>query len=226
MFKTLIPARHPYYPTDIALDGFSPATLGMTTILSAFGLGAVVVVAAIWLLSGTYRQLTTAERVLMCWFAFTGITHFIVEGAVVLDDKFYTDTTGNILKEIWKEYAKADSRYATRDSFTISMEFVTAFMEGPGCFAILYGIAYRRSWRFTLQIMVSLGQLYGDVLYFATCYLEGFVHSRPEFLYFWVYFVIVNSIWIVIPSWIIWVSARHISSCVAAADRMTRPKAS
>ena len=52
MFKTLIPARHPYYPTDIALDGFSPATLDMTTILSAFGLGAVVVVAAIWLLSG------------------------------------------------------------------------------------------------------------------------------------------------------------------------------
>ena len=72
-----------------------------------------------------------------------------------------------------KEYAKADSRYASRDSFTISMEFVTAFVEGPGCFFILYGIAQRSSWRFTLQLMVSLGELYGDVLYFGTCFLEG-----------------------------------------------------
>lgn len=28
----------------------------------------------------------------------------------------------------------------------------------------------------------------------------GLKHSRPEFLYFWGYFVIVNAIWIVIPS--------------------------
>ena len=115
-----------------------------------------------------------------------------------------------------------------------------------------------KPWRLPLMIVVSLGQIYGDVLYYATCWLEGgpvprgqslagsaapgsqqpafdacylafealayprwlladrpapprpapallpgFVHSRPEVLYFWFYFVIVNSFWIIIPSLVI-----------------------
>lgn len=72
-----------------------------------------------------------------------------------------------------KEYCKADSRYATRDPFTICMEAITAFVEGPLCFVILYGMLKQRPWRFTLQFAVSLGQLYGDVLYFATSYYDG-----------------------------------------------------
>jgi EXPERA (EXPanded EBP superfamily) len=72
-----------------------------------------------------------------------------------------------------KEYTQADSRYATRDSFVISMEAVTAFVEGPACFLAVYGILARRPWAYTVQIMVSLGQIYGDVLYFATTVLEG-----------------------------------------------------
>jgi EXPERA (EXPanded EBP superfamily) len=74
---------------------------------------------------------------------------------------------------VGKEYAKADSRYATRDPFTISMEAVTAFVEGPLCFLILWGMARQAPWRYTVQFAVSLGQLYGDVLYFATAVMEG-----------------------------------------------------
>lgn len=77
-----------------------------------------------------------------------------------------------------KEYCQADSRYATRDPFTICMEAITAFVEGPLCFVILYGMLKQRSWRFTLQFAVSLGQLYGDVLYFATSYYDG-KHLQP-----------------------------------------------
>jgi hypothetical protein len=58
------------------------------------------------------------------------------------------------------------------------MEAITAFVEGPLCFVILYGMLKQRSWRFTLQFAVSLGQLYGDVLYFATSYYDG-KHSQP-----------------------------------------------
>lgn len=72
-----------------------------------------------------------------------------------------------------KEYAQADSRYASRDSFTICMEAVTAFVEGPLCFVIMYGMLKQKPWRFTLQLAVSLGQMYGDVLYFATTCYEG-----------------------------------------------------
>ena len=53
------------------------------------------------------------------------------------------------------------------------MESITAFVEGPLCFVIMYGIYKQRSWRYTLQIMVSCGQLYGDLVYYGTAYLEG-----------------------------------------------------
>ena len=53
------------------------------------------------------------------------------------------------------------------------MEAVTAFVWGPLCPVITYGILRRRPWRYTLALVVSLGQLYGDVLYFLTCHLEG-----------------------------------------------------
>lgn len=72
-----------------------------------------------------------------------------------------------------KEYSKADSRYATRDSFIIAMEAITAFVWGPLCPVVVYGIFNSKPWRYTLMIMVSLGQIYGDVLYYGTCYLEG-----------------------------------------------------
>ena len=72
-----------------------------------------------------------------------------------------------------KEYCRADSRYASRDPFTICMEAVTAFAEGPLCFVIMYGMLKQKPWRFTLQFAVSLGQLYGDVLYFATSWYDG-----------------------------------------------------
>ena len=74
---------------------------------------------------------------------------------------------------VGKEYSLADSRYATRDAFTICMEAVTAFIEGPLCFVILYGMLKQKPWRFILQFAVSLGQLYGDVLYFGTSYYDG-----------------------------------------------------
>ena len=66
-----------------------------------------------------------------------------------------------------------------------------------------FALASRKPYRHTLQLMVSMGQLYGDILYFGTCYLEGFIHSAPGILYFWFYFVAMNAIWVIIPALII-----------------------
>ena len=77
-----------------------------------------------------------------------------------------TDDTG-------KEYGKADSRYVTRDSFVISMEAFTAFVVGPMCFWAVLAMVRQYSWRHVLQLIVSVCQLYGDVLYFATTGIEG-----------------------------------------------------
>ncbi|KAK9846387.1 hypothetical protein WJX81_002735 [Elliptochloris bilobata] len=148
------------------------------------------------------------------------MTHLVVEGFVVLNASFYKSTSGNVLMEIWKEYAKADSRYVTRDSFVISMEAVTAFLWGPLSLLSVYAIAQQWTWRHMLQVVVSVGQLYGDALYFGTSYLEGVPHSRPEPLYFWFYFVFVNSIWVVIPALVLWRAACQVTRGAAAAEAL------
>lgn len=90
-----------------------------------------------------------------------------------LSSRLPCNTQTNAAHRPGKEYAKADSRYATRDAFVISMEAVTAFAWGPLCFVVACGVLGRAPWRHWLTVLVSLGQLYGDVLYFATCALEG-----------------------------------------------------
>lgn len=57
--------------------------------------------------------------------------------------------------------------------------------------------------RHSFQAMVSLGQIYGDILYYATSmfdhYYTGRIFWRPEAYYFWGYYFFMNFIWIVIP---------------------------
>ena len=51
------------------------------------------------------------------------------------------------------------------------------------------------------------------------CIPAGLKHSRPEWLYFWFYFVVVNSIWIVIPAIVMAKAAWQISVAITVADR-------
>jgi hypothetical protein len=48
-----------------------------------------------------------------------------------------------------------------------------------------------------------MSHLYGDTLYYATSLFDHYVYdipySRPEPYYFWLYYFLMNFIWIVIP---------------------------
>lgn len=72
-----------------------------------------------------------------------------------------------------KEYAKADSRYATRDACVIGIEAITAAVEGPLCLLLLFAFVWRSSWRHVPTVVVVSGELYGTVLYFLTSFYEG-----------------------------------------------------
>ena len=65
-------------------------------------------------------------------------------------------------------------------------------------------IAIEHPLRHPLQAAVSLGQCYGDLLYYATSMADniylGIEYSRPEAYYFWGYYFGANFFWIVIPA--------------------------
>ena len=131
-----------------------------------------------------------------------GSIHLLLEGYYALN--FATlPGSQHLLAQLWKEYSMSDSRYLTSHAFVMTMESITAWCWGPLSFLLASFIATDHPFRHPLQIIISTGQLYGDVLYYGTCAFDflvyGVEYSRPENYYFYGYFVLLNGFWIVIP---------------------------
>ncbi|KMT02771.1 hypothetical protein BVRB_8g193590 [Beta vulgaris subsp. vulgaris] len=193
---------HPYSPKDLNLPGFVPNFLSASTILGVFAAASIFVLAVSWILPGLFSKATKFEKLLICWFTFTGLIHMVVEGYFVFSPDFYKDKTGFYFAEIWKEYSKGDSRYASYDSAVVSVELVTCVVMGPACLLAAYAIAAQKSYRYVLQLFVSLGQFYGLVIYYITAILEG-DHFSASPLYYYAYYIGANSPWGLIPFLII-----------------------
>ncbi|KAK9113316.1 hypothetical protein Syun_020113 [Stephania yunnanensis] len=139
--------------------------------------------------------------------------------AVYLLSSLFVATT------IWlisgKEYSKGDSRYAARDAGVVTVEGITAVLEGPASLLLVYAIAKRAAYREVLQLAISLGQLYGTAVYFITAILEGDNFASSTYHYF-AYYVFANSFWILIPSLII---VRSWKKICAATEAQVQKKA-
>ncbi|KAK9184947.1 hypothetical protein WN943_025300 [Citrus x changshan-huyou] len=213
---------HPYVPRDLNLVDYAPNLLSQSTILAAYGLASLFVVSLIRVisglngirfnflfcllilslfpfLSGKVPKISKTDRWLMCWWAFTGLTHIILEGYFAFSPEFYKDKSGFYLAEVWKEYSKGDSRYAARDAGVVAVEGITAVLEGPASLLSVYAIATGKSYSYILQFAISLGQLYGTAVYFMTSYLEGDNFAASPY-YYNLYYIGANASWVVIPS--------------------------
>uniref|UniRef100_A0A6N2M5Z7 EXPERA domain-containing protein n=1 Tax=Salix viminalis TaxID=40686 RepID=A0A6N2M5Z7_SALVM len=105
-----------------------------------------------------------------------------------------------VVSLIWilsgKEYSKGDSRYAARDAATVTVEGVTAVVEGPASLLAVKIIQLHTSaCRF-------FGTAYGTAVYFLTAYLEG-DHFAATSYHYYVYCIGANASWVVIPSLIV-----------------------
>uniref|UniRef100_A0A0C9RRV1 TSA: Wollemia nobilis Ref_Wollemi_Transcript_16932_919 transcribed RNA sequence n=1 Tax=Wollemia nobilis TaxID=56998 RepID=A0A0C9RRV1_9CONI len=189
---------HPYSPRDLQLPGYVPLFFSQSYIVGVYGAASTFVFLLIWIISGRCSKISTIDRFLMCWWAFTGLTHMILEGYFVFAPDFYKLKSSVYLAEVWKEYSKGDSRYVARDSAVVTLEGITAVLAGPASILAVYAIGKRKPYSYLLQFGVSLGQLYGDIIYFVTALLEGDNFSVSRF-YYWAYFIVLNSFWLVIP---------------------------
>ena len=58
--------------------------------------------------------------------------------------------------------------FSSSDTFTVCMESITAFVDGPLALLAFVAFIKNKPYRYLIQLIVSLCQLYGDVLYFMT----------------------------------------------------------
>jgi hypothetical protein len=70
---------------------------------------------------------------------------------------------------------------------------------GPLSLLTVFAILTAAPTRHALQLIVCTAHLYGVALYYLTNWVEGVSYSRPEFLYFWVYYVGFNLPWAIVP---------------------------
>ncbi|XP_034445321.1 3-beta-hydroxysteroid-Delta(8),Delta(7)-isomerase [Hippoglossus hippoglossus] len=212
---------HPYWPRDLLIPTYVDNDRSMSEILvflfSVSGLFLLVT----WLITGrrgAAGRLGTWRRLALCWFAVCGFIHCAIEGWFSL---YYDIIPGDqsLLSQLWKEYSKGDSRYVIADNFTVCMETVTALLWGPSSFWAVFAFLTNKPYRYVLQLIISLGQLYGVVLYFFTEHRDGYTHSELGHpIYFWFYFVFMNVLWFFIPLVLIVDAWRQMSTAQTHTD--------
>ncbi|KAJ5965675.1 hypothetical protein N7481_012389 [Penicillium waksmanii] len=194
---------HGYYPPSINLPHYVANEDSVISLIARFGVFWVAVSgAAVFLISRLRPASSLADRVAFTWMCLTGWIHLFFEAHFVVNHAGLASGQ-SLFDQLWKEYSLSDSRYLTSDAFLVSMEAVTAFCWGPLAFFIAYCIIAQHPLRYPLQIVISVGQVYGDILYYATSLLD-IEYCRPERYYFWFYYFFFNFIWMVIGCYYTW----------------------
>ncbi|RYC66049.1 hypothetical protein CHU98_g143 [Xylaria longipes] len=204
---------HPYYPLGVVIPGYVAKVLTTQEILAIFTSTCLGILVPTWLyIRHTRSDLSSSEVFTALWFVLCGSIHLGLEGYFAFNAHDIASHS-TILAQLWKEYSFSDSRYLTADTFVVCMETITAVFWGPLSFACAWCILADHPLRHPLQSIISLGQLYGDVLYYATCTFDyvnlGIEYSRPDPAYFWGYYVFLNAFWIVIPTCLLVHSTRE-----------------
>ncbi|KAJ5095242.1 EBDP4 emopamil-binding protein [Penicillium argentinense] len=194
---------HPYYPLNLKVVGYVPNEWTSLTLVSIFASACAITFLAVYTLTmKVHPKVSRSDLWTIMWFVLSGSIHLILEGYYVYNFRSMSNKQ-DILGQLWKEYSLSDSRYQSENAFVLCMETITSVCWGPLCFACAFFIMTSHPLRHPVQAIVSLGQLYGDVIYYGTSlfdhYILGLSYSRPEPLIFWGYFVFCNTFWIVIP---------------------------
>ncbi|PLB34534.1 EXPERA domain-containing protein [Aspergillus candidus] len=219
---------HRYYPPSVALPHFTENNTSVISLIGQFGfLWAAVLGIALITIRKVRPTAPTSDQVAFVWMCLTGFVHLFFESYFVIH---HVSLAGSqeLFGQLWKEYSLSDSRYLTSDSFLVTMEAVTAFAWGPLSFLIACCIAVEHPARHALQLILSVGQVYGDVLYYATSLFElhfdGAEFCRPEGYYFWFYYFFFNAIWMVIGSYYAGQSAVEITRAFRMVGELTKGK--
>ncbi|KAI9293595.1 3-beta-hydroxysteroid-Delta(8),Delta(7)-isomerase [Neoconidiobolus thromboides FSU 785] len=197
---------HPYYPTTLTLPHYLPNDSNTLSQITIFSLGLILL--SIPALYFTHSK-SLKYQLTFLWFLLSGSIHLFFEAYFVIFNQSLASHK-TLFGQLWKEYSLADSRYLSSDPLVLFIEGITAFLWGPLCYLICYQLFTFNSQRHLYIIIVSLGQLYGVILYYLTALYENTPHCVPNSFYFYGYFIFTNSFWFFIPMYYLYDSGKFI----------------
>uniref|UniRef100_A0A671G4G4 EXPERA domain-containing protein n=1 Tax=Rhinolophus ferrumequinum TaxID=59479 RepID=A0A671G4G4_RHIFE len=108
-----------------------------------------------------------------------------------------------IVERIWQ----ADARWLNFDPTIVSLEILTVVLDGFLALVLIYAIVKEKYYRHFIQITLCVCELYGGWMTFSPDWLMGSPNlNTNSWLYFWVYLVFFNSVWVLIPGLLLWQS--------------------
>nr|XP_003412616.1 emopamil-binding protein-like [Loxodonta africana] len=121
------------------------------------------------------------------------------------------DSSG-LLASLWKEYGQADARWLYFDPNLVAVELLTVFLDGSLALFLVYAIVKEKCYRHFIQITLCVCELYGGWMTFSPEWLTGSPNlNTSNWLYFWVYLVFFNGVWVLAPGLLLyqsWVELR------------------
>jgi hypothetical protein len=82
-----------------------------------------------------------ADAVCIVWFGLDAFTHLVLEASYVALALGPTAAkSSSPFAVVWREYARADARWARRDATVIALELLTVFLGGPAAAAMVYAV--------------------------------------------------------------------------------------
>uniref|UniRef100_A0A286XUI8 EBP like n=2 Tax=Cavia porcellus TaxID=10141 RepID=A0A286XUI8_CAVPO len=125
----------------------------------------------------------------------------------------YLSLVGNVansdglIASLWKEYGKADTRWLYLDPTIVSVELLTVVLDGLLALLLIYAIVKEKYYRHFIQISLCVCELYGCWMTFCPEWLVGSPNlNTNSWMYFWVYLVFFNGVWVLIPGLLLWQS--------------------
>ncbi|ORY99947.1 putative EBP domain protein [Syncephalastrum racemosum] len=201
---------HPYYPSTLALPHYVPNDRDTTQLLAIVGTVCGIVLVTIL----TIARSTQRPALRLTWFLLCALSHC---GFEVYWLRHHAEVAGrsDLVAELWKEYAHADSRYLSSDPVLYALELITAVVWGPLCIGAFIAIWRRSSSQYLWQLLASFGHLFSCSMYFALDFPAGFPSCDPSPYYFWLYFVSFNAPWLFIPALLSYQSICKIKKALA-----------
>ncbi|KAH0373303.1 ebp domain-containing protein, partial [Aureobasidium melanogenum] len=206
--------------------------IDQTTILSLLSTLAILAAAYLASLYTLPSTASTKTRFLFIWHAFDALIHFILEGTFLYNCFFSFGPTlltepllpANVFflgragrnygaaygehwhSALWREYAKADRRWAGTDLTVVSLELLTVFVGGPlACWICSQLVKERWGSAWFWMCVLATGELYGGFMTFVPEWLSGSPNLvTSNWMYKWVYLFFFNTIWVWIPLWILY----------------------
>ncbi|KAH9953345.1 Emopamil-binding protein [Russula dissimulans] len=198
-----------------------PSVFTTTSAFSLAGVAAIAIVATAAARTLLPNNARWQDRVAFVWLAFDALIHFIFEGSFLALSTFgrTVNTSSGMFAEMWREYVAADARWGTADPTVVSLELLTVFGAGPLAALIVYQIVKRDPARHYWVVVLSTAELYGGWMTFCPEWLTGSPSlDTSNVLFFWVYLVFMNVLWVAIPLWLMYDSYTHIAGSLRSAQ--------